>query len=897
MYRLFQRDPALGVPEMGEFIQMVHPDDRQPLVNAQERAARSGRLVHIEYRAFPAGNEMRYFRASMQVVKDEQGKAQHISGTVLDITENRLMEIEIQERVKELTCLFNVSRLLGSRQETLETVCNKIVASIIPAMQFPHLTIPLLTLDDQRYTTDGFDENLTHRLCANIEVDGRVRGQICVFYTRNEPFVLPEEQDMLDNIARMVGLWVEQRESEAAVRAAQMELEELNRDLEKRVEERTNELRQSESVYRALFENSNDGIFLMSPEGKDITANQQAVKMLGYTLQEYLALPSNSITAPEQQIDADERFAAAVRGYYVPLYERTFIGKDGKKVEVEINLSPVRDATGKIIMVQSVVRDITERKKAQEVLRESRDKLSAANAALERASHMKDEFLASMSHELRTPLTGILGLSEVLQLQTFGALNEKQNRALKNIESSGRHLLDLINDILDLSKIEAGKLDLQFEPCPVSEICQSSLQLMKGMAHQKKQVIDFSMKPALINVRADARRLKQMLVNLLSNAVKFTPEGGKLGLDVVANENEKTVSFTVWDKGIGIDPGALEKLFKPFTQLDSSLARQYSGTGLGLSLVQRMAELHGGSVRVESSPGEGSRFTISLPWVPGETQPVYTREKRDTGSLKSAMVIEDNELDAEHMIRYLKGLGIAHITQTIIHGAIEKAALLQPNVILLDLNMPDGSGLELLAKLKLDERTRDVPVIVVSVEERRTEALKLGAVGYLLKPYTQQELRAELGKAATFLSPTLPQITAKTGMDESAQLVVIADDNELILQMVSDFLEANGFRVVTTRSGVELLERVAESRPDIMLVDIQMPVMDGMETIRRLRAHTDPAIASTPIIAITALAMSGDREKCLEAGANEYLSKPIVLVQLVKRIRELLKDGEDSRSA
>jgi len=253
------------------------------------------------------------------------------------------------------------------------------------------------------------------------------------------------------------------------------------------------------------------------------------------------------------------------------------------------------------------------------------------------------------------------------------------------------------------------------------------------------------------------------------------------------------------------------------------------------------------------------------------------------------MVIEDNDLDADHIARYLQGLGIVHVTQTVIHGAIEKVALLKPNIILLDLNMPDGSGLELLAKFKADEHTRDVPVIVVSVEERRDEAMDLGAVGYLLKPYTLKELREELEKAAAFAYPMPPQSTTTAEMSASAPLVMIADDNELTLELVSDFLEANGYRVATARSGVELLERVAESHPDIMLIDIQMPVMDGMETIRRLRGHGDPSIASAPIIAVTALAMSGDREKCLAAGANEYLSKPIGLAQLVELIGKFLK--------
>jgi signal transduction histidine kinase/CheY-like chemotaxis protein len=549
------------------------------------------------------------------------------------------------------------------------------------------------------------------------------------------------------------------------------------------------------------------------------------------------------------------------------------------------------DEIGELVtLFNKFLENQVEKQLDEEALRESRDKLSAANAALEIASRLKDEFLASMSHELRTPLTGILGLSEALQLETYGALTEKQLKSIRNIEISGRHLLELINDILDLSKIEAGKLDMEFEPCSVADLCQASLLLTRGMAHQKRINISFSINPALINVRADPRRLKQMLVNLLSNAVKFTPERGNMGLDVQANDAEKAVFLSVWDKGIGIKPEEMGKLFKPFTQIDSSLARQYAGTGLGLSLVQRMAELHGGSIKVESTYGEGSRFTIILPWSTGVTQPVHGVKLGDTGPLlKKALVIEDNYLDAEHITRYLKEIGIASVVLPAIRGTLEQAATLCPGVILLDLNLPDGFGLDLLAQLKVDKRTRNIPVIITSVEERRTEALKLGAVGYLLKPFSQQDLRTELAKAAMFNTPAPAKPVMMIGAGDSAPLVLIADDNEITIDLVTDFLEANGYRVIATRSGYELLERAPELHPDIMLVDIQMPGLDGMETMRRVRAHRDPAVASTPMIAITALAMTGDREKCLQAGANEYMSKPIVLTRLVEQIHKILK--------
>lgn len=888
MYRLFNRDPEQGVPELEEFLTLVHPNDRQAFLDAQQAAIETGSLVHVEYRAYPVEGDLRYFKAGFQPVRDEHGQHLYMSGTVLDVTDSRILELELQERVKELTCLFSVSRILEDRGESVDRVCNEILEALEPAMQFPYLAVPMVVLDGVQYVTNRFAERMLQGLHADIEVNGKVRGEVCVYYTEDVPLIIPEERDMLANIARMLGLWLEQREAEAAIRAAQNELEDLNRELEKRVEERTIEVRRSEAIYRALFENSNDGIFLLSPVGKDMHANSQALKMLGYTLEEYQLLTRNDINAvaaPDQKDDANERFATVIRGEYVPLYERTFIGKNGKRVDVEINLSPVRDASGNIILVQSVARDITERKKAEQALHESRDKLSAANAALEKASRLKDEFLASMSHELRTPLTSILGLSEALQLQTYGTLSEKQLKALKNIETSGRHLLELINDILDLSKIEAGKLDMQFEPCNVADICQSSLQLVKGMAHQKQQNITYSINSSSIVIRADARRLKQMLVNLLSNAVKFTPNGGDLGLRVEANEKEKFVSLTVWDKGIGISPNDLSNLFKPFVQLDSSLSRQYSGTGLGLSLVQRMTELHGGSIKVESVLGEGSQFSIILPLQAQITRPVRYPNAGNTKNLKNALLVEDNILDAEHMMQHLETMGIATIVQPIINGALEKAAALRPSAIILDLHLPDGSGLSLLEQLKADARTRYIPVIICSVEERRKEARDLGAAGYLVKPYDHESLQAELKNAAAF---TLPGDRIMLISAAKKPTVLMADDNEIILETIGEYLKSIGFNVIYTRNGFELLELASEIYPDIMLVDIQMPGMDGLEVMRLLRSHVDPRIASVPIIAITALAMSGDREKILAAGANEYLSKPLSLKYLEECIRKLL---------
>jgi CheY-like chemotaxis protein len=390
--------------------------------------------------------------------------------------------------------------------------------------------------------------------------------------------------------------------------------------------------------------------------------------------------------------------------------------------------------------------------------------LSRTNAELARAARLKDEFLAGMSHELRTPLSGILGTAEILRTSVFGPLNEKQLHYLHNIEESGNHLLSLITDILDLAKSEAGKLELEIRPIAVEPVCQVSLRLTRELALKKRLKVVQTFDQAVTSISADERRLKQVLVNLLSNAIKFTPEGGQIGLEMVGDAEQHAVHFTVWDTGIGIAQEDMKWLFQPFVQIHAKEQQASGGTGLGLSLVARMIEMHGGGIKVESKVGQGSRFTVSLPWSPTEMQAQ--------------------------------------------------------------------------------------PVI----GEDKDEAI---------------------------VSP--PQPATVVGEDT---LVLLAEDNENNISIISDYLQVQGYRLVVARNGQEALERAHEERPAVVLMDIQMPGMDGLEATRRLRA--EPALADLPIIAVTALAMPGDRERCLAAGVNEYLSKPVNLTELVRLIQKQL---------
>jgi CheY-like chemotaxis protein len=370
--------------------------------------------------------------------------------------------------------------------------------------------------------------------------------------------------------------------------------------------------------------------------------------------------------------------------------------------------------------------------------------------------------------------------------------------------------------------------------------------------------------------------------------VKFTLESGSLGLEVLGSPENQTIDFTVWDTGIGIATEDMGRLFRPFVQLDSSLSRQYTGTGLGLSLVSRLAEMHSGSVRVESKLGEGSRFTITLPWTATDHIQAAAPQNRQI-NIHRCLLVEDNELHQRQIGSYLKSLGIETIIYNHGDGAPDAAVRVHPDVILLDLNLPDVPGKEVLKKLKGDPRTAQIGVVISSVVEDRNTCLSLGAAGYLLKPFTLEEMAQELAKIV------IPQQEAAVPADNLPVrgTVLLADDNPVILNTLTDFLEASNYSVFTARNGHELVELAATCDPDIILADIQMPGLDGLQAIQQIRASGDAKLSRLPIVAITALAMPGDEEKCLAAGANQYISKPVSLEKLLALISNLIEATQE----
>jgi PAS domain S-box-containing protein len=503
------------------------------------------------------------------------------------------------------------------------------------------------------------------------------------------------------------------------------------------------------------IEAASDGIAILQ-DYKYTYLNKAHVRLFGYEHSEELIGESwEKLYSPEGIARAYQEIFPLLEINRAWSGEVTVLRKDGSSFDEELSLTLTDSG-----LLICVCRDISDRKKAEALLQ-------ATNQELLRATMLKDEFLANMSHELRTPLNAILGITESLSEGVFGAIQEKQKSMLQVVEDSGNHLLELINDILDLAKIEADEMTLECQASNIKDICQSSMMFVRQMAIQKNLQLDLRGAQSELETSLDERRIRQVLINLLSNAIKFTPSGGKITLEyslerkLPFNENtslQDWVYLKVTDTGIGITADNLQKLFQPFIQIDSQLNRQYDGTGLGLALVKKIVELHGGYVRATSEVGVGSQFAIALPY----SSDISQQPQKPANIPPSPSEIIDGE-------RYLP-------------------------------------------------------------------------------------------------------------------LVLLAEDNEDNFLTLTTYLEAKGFQLKIAKNGQQAIDLVQIEPPDLILMDIQMPEVDGLEAIKYIRSQG----FTMPIIATTALVMTGDRERCLAAGADDYISKPIKLKLLLTTIQALL---------
>ncbi|MTF37856.1 PAS domain S-box protein [Cyanobacterium aponinum] len=564
------------------------------------------------------------------------------------------------------------------------------------------------------------------------------------------------------------------------------------------------QLRLSEKRHRLLAEYATDNIWTMTPDFQFDYISPSIEYIRGYTPDEVrLQSFEQILVAPDSLLKGYQRLkeVSQCSPENTPKYgfrdELELICKDGSTVWTEVIITPVFDKQGNLKQIQGITRNITDRKNYEFELNKAHDQIIKINAELEervkkrtfelkereirlektnqeliKANRLKDEFLAMMSHELRTPLNAILGMTEILLEKIYGEINIQQEQSLKTIENSGQHLLSLINDILDVTKIEAGKIDLNFKNISVYSVCESSLDLIQAQAQKKQIQLQSILPPDLPEIYADENRIRQVLLNLLNNAVKFTPNYGQVTLEAIYppvsdNQNSRHLRLSVTDTGIGIARENIDKLFQPFVQIDSNLNRQYEGTGLGLVLVKKFVELHGGKVSFSSRVAWGSCFMIDLP-------------------------IAQNQI--KHKV--LTSINKNNNTSNISNNRIE------------------------------------------------------------------------------------------TKVTKKQPLILLAEDNEANVISMQNYLEAKGYRLFIAMDGQEAISALSGKKPDLIVMDIQMPKLDGIRAIEYLKQNPD--YCNIPIIAITAPVSGNDREKCLKAGADEYMSKPVRLRDLANHIQRLL---------
>ena len=613
-------------------------------------------------------------------------------------------------------------------------------------------------------------------------------------------------------------------------------------------------LRESEEKYRTLFEECKDAIVINTPEGKVVDVNQAFLNLFGYTRDEGM-----EINVREHYIHPADRVKfrqelehkGAAKDFEAKLRK-----KDGTEIDCLLTSTAWRAKDSSILGFQGILHDITERKRAQEELR-------LAKEAAEETNRAKSAFLANMSHELRTPLNAIIGYSEMLQEEAADLGQEDLTPDLQKIQAAGKHLLALINDILDLSKIEAGRMDLFLETFDVALMIQDAAMTIQPLVEKNSNTLAIHCADDLGTMRADLTKVRQSLFNLLSNACKFTAQG-----TITLAVSRETVDEAVWltfrvaDTGIGMTPEQMGKLFQAFVQADASTTRQYGGTGLGLTITQRFCQMMGGDITVESALGQGSTFTIRLPAA--VTDPKAAVAPRVEALPASALpagtptvlVIDDDSTVHDLMQRFLHREGLRMATATSGEEGLRLARALRPAAITLDVMMPGMDGWAILTALKADPLLADIPVIMLTIVDDKNLGYALGAADYLTKPVDWDRLAAILQKYRCAHPPCT---------------VLVVEDDADTRDMLQRLLTRENWAVTEATNGRVALERMAESQPELILLDLMMPEMDGFAFLEALRQQD--AWRSIPVVVVTAIDLTPEDRQRLNGYVEQILQK------------------------
>ena len=676
----------------------------------------------------------------------------------------------------------------------------------------------------------------------------------------------------------------------------------IAKDVTKRISAER-ELEQSQAIYDSLVQSLPINVFRKDREGRIRFGNKRYCKALGKTLEELIGKTDADLFSPAlaEKYCTDDRWVLQTGLPFHDIEEHP--GADGSIQYVEVLKAAVTDPSGRRVGIQGMFWDVTERKLAEKALRDAKE-------LAESASRAKSDFLANMSHEIRTPMNAILGMTELL-IDTD--VNSTQREYLTMVQESGESLLSLINDILDFSKIEAGKMELECEQFDIRDRLGDTMRSLSLRAHTKNLELALSIDQRIPRrVAGDVGRLRQVIVNLVGNAIKFTNEG-EVVLEITAlNRTDETIQlqFTVQDTGIGIPPEKLESIFAEFEQADSSTTRQFGGTGLGLAIGSRLVTLMGGDLKVTSQVGVGSTFEFIIELGLDRDSAENYSVGVDIQGLP-ILVVDDNATNRRILEVMLESWGAHPISASSAKQAIgilrgmagenERIPL-----VLSDVNMPNHDGYDLSDWIRSDESTRSTRIILLTSSSRSGESQRrrdLQIDFQLLKPVKQSDLldaianALELNQGTASESP--PQVsddsrvvdpaldTHSTATDSEANeplRLLLAEDNLVNQRLAIGVLEKYGHQLEVASDGNQAVELFKKSEFDAILMDVQMPNLDGIEATKAIRELEKGKSKRIPIIAMTAHAMVGDRQRCLDAGMDEYVSKPIRIPELMKAL-------------
>ena len=639
-------------------------------------------------------------------------------------------------------------------------------------------------------------------------------------------------------------------------------------------------LRLSEERYRAVLERIEDGYFEidLSRVGRYEFVNQAFCEITGYSREELIGKSYARFFDPATaQLLFDNYHRVYVTGEALKSFEYSLIRKDGTKRFVEESVSLRKEATGAIVGFMGIRRDCTARKIAAEEIAKAKEAAEAANMA-------KSEFLANMSHEIRTPMNGIIGMTELV-LDT--ELTPYQIECLSLVRSSAESLLTILNDILDFSKIESRKLSLERVPFSLDEAIADTVKPLAVRAHQKELELITDVSPEIpTQLMGDPVRLRQILTNLLGNAIKFTDRGHVILRVRQASMADRLVNlcFSISDTGIGIPHEKHDKIFEAFSQADGSTTRRFGGTGLGLAISSTLVRMMGGQIGVNSTPGEGSTFEFTLGFNLAAEPPTHVRPSRF--NKVRVLVVDDNAVNRSVFESQLLRWGMQPVA---VAGGVEAIEALiaasQRNLpfrlVLLDANMPDMGGFDVAAEVMQRPELAGTTIMMLTSGGARGDSARcreLGISTYLTKPVKQSDLFDAVCRTleGTKEMPS-KRVVAPIAPAQHVQpvKVLLAEDNVVNQRVAAGLLERRGHTVKVVSTGVEALEALKTESFDLVLMDVQMPVMGGFEATAAIRAAEQEPGRHVRIVAMTAHAMTGDRERCLAAGMDGYLAKPI----------------------